>query len=726
MSSYFSALGVRPLLGRLLDSGDERPGLAPVVVISQTFWENRLGSDKSVVGKTLRINGNPATVIGVGPKQFRGASPAVFPADLWLSVSVDGRVAPELAGNALERRDLTMFQMVGRLRPGVNEVAAEMELTAVGQRFAKSYGQLDRNEQANRVSLLQGGKVLPVRKQDLPFLKEFFLILGGLVLLIACANVANMSLARATDRRKEISVRLAVGASRGRIVRQLLTESTLIAASASLPGFLLCVWLMHLASRMQLPLPIPMALDLTPDWRALLFTILLTGFTGLVFGLAPALQATRTDLVSALKEGGNIRLSRYRFLNVRNVLVLYQMAASLTLLLMTGYMGLGIQGTLGVQEGFEPKDLYLISLDPVRDGYSAPEAANFLETLSDRMSRIPGVVSACLTDTLPVATDGNAGVRFSYGAEHSWARKHIVGRNYFETAGIKILAGRSFRKQDEEGETTPVIVSQEAARRFWKGEDPVGRRVEISNEEAAGGFGLWPGTIDFRSNVLARDTHSFEIVGVAHDVSEDLVASKKHPAIYFPLRMADYAQPSLRGMTLMVRGAPGVDVIGAVRREVAGMDANITPFNRRSMSEQIDRFMSALKGASWTYGLIGFFGLVLASVGIAGVTAYSVARRAHEIGVRMALGAQKKTILAFVMKQGAVLVVIGTAGGLGLAWAGIRGLSSLFFSVATVNTTDPVLLVGAPLLLAGLALLACYIPARRSMQIDPIVVLRQE
>jgi len=732
-SSYFSTLGVRPLLGRFFEEADEQPGRAPTVVVSHRMWEDRLGSDPSIVGKTLHINGNPATVIGVGPKEFRGASPAIFPADLWLPVSVDGRMAPELADNALERRDLTMFQVTGRLRPGITEDRAKLELNAASERLAESYGELDRNQKASRVELLQGGKIIPVQKRDLPFFRDFFMILGSLVLLIACANVANMMLSRAASRRKEIAVRLALGASRGRLIRQLLTESMLIAAGAALPAFLLSCWLMRLASSMKMPLPIPMTLDLAPDWRALVFTFVLTGLTGLAFGLAPALQATRTDLVSAFKEGGEVHLRKYRALSLRNVLVLGQMAASLTLLLLTGYLGLGIQSTVGVQEGFNPRNLYLISLDPVRDGYSGARAAAFFDKLLERVKTLPGVTSACLTDTVPVATDGNPGVRFSSAGprakgepERYWARKHMVGRDYFETAGIAILAGRGFESQDQKTGRAVVIVTRQAVREFWKGEDPVGRSIEIANETASGGMALWPGTIDYRSHMPAAENRIFEVIGVAGDVSEDLVASKKHPAVYFPLRAADYAQPSLRGMTLMLRAAPGVDAIGLVRREVSAIDPGITPYNARSMVEHISQYMSTLKGASWTYGLIGVFGLILAAVGVAGVTAYSVAKRAHEIGIRMALGAQRSNVLLLVMKEGAVLVIAGTIGGLALAWAGMRALSGMFFSVASVQRSDPVLLVGAPVLLAGLALLACYLPARRSMRIDPVVALRQE
>ena len=728
--SYFHALDVRPFLGRVLDRQDEQPGNATVVV-SYRFWQEHLGSDPGIVGKTLRINGHTATVIGVGPKQFLGASPSLFVSDLWLPVSVDAAMAPELAGNALERRDLTMFQVVGRLRPGITEAAAEAELDAVAQQLAEANGENDRENKGRRILLVSGGKVFPIRKQDMPFFKDFLMVMGGLVLLIACINVANMMLARAAERRKEIAVRLALGASRGRLIRQLLTESTLVAVGAAVPAFFLAVWFMRLISRLKMPLPIPISLDLTVDWRALVFTMGVTAVTGIAFGLTPALQATRADLVVALKEGGRVQLHKYGKLSLRNALVVCQMAASLTLLLLTGYMSLGIQSTLGVQEGFNPRNLYLMSLDPVRDGYSAEQARDFFRKALDRVKRLPAVVAACLTDTVPVAIDGNAGVLFSSrGGEATQevhaARRHMVGRGYFETAGIAVLAGRGFREADEADSATAVIVSEELVREYWKGQDVLGRRIEVRNEGASGGLGAMPGTIDFRSGVLGSERRVFEVVGVVNDVTEDLVASKKHPAIYFPLRPADYAQPSLRGVTLMVRAAPGVDVLTAVRREIAAMDSRLTPFNARSMREQIAQFMSALQAASWTYGLMGAFGLVLASVGLAGVTAYAVAQRSHEIGIRMALGAQKRNVLGLVMKEGAALVTVGTITGLAFAWAGIRALSGLFFAVASVQSTDPVLLVGAPVLLAGVALAACYLPARKSMRIDPAVMLRQE
>lgn len=729
--SYFSTLGVHPVLGRFFEQEQEQPGRAPVIVVSYRFWQQHLGSDPSAVGRTLRINGQSCTVIGVGPKDFLGACPGYFAADVWMPVSVPARLAPELADNALEQRDLTMFQVVGRLRPGITADRAEAALDAVARQMERDYGGADRERGGRRVLLVPGGKVLPIPKHDRPFFTEVLMVLAGLVLLIACSNVANMNLARAADRRREIAVRLALGASRVRLIRQLLTESMLVAAGAGVFGFILTVWVMHLFSHLRMPYPMPVAFDLSPDWRALLFALAVTGFTGFAFGLAPALQATRTDLTPALKEGGNIQLRRYRRLSLRNGLMLCQMAGSLTLLLLTGYLGLGIQTTMGIQQGFDPRNLYLISLDPVRDGYSGAQATAFFEKLLDRVKRLPAVTAATLTDTVPVAMDGNPGAIFSDahaggGKAMQWARKHVVGKDYFETAGIPILLGRSFRKEDEANGATAVMVSEELVRAYWSGEEVLGRRIEIGNDEASGGFGALPGTFDFRPGVLGKGRQVFEVVGVARDVAEDFVASKKHPAIYFPLHPADYAQPSLRGVTLMVRGMPGVDIIAAVQREISAADANLTPFNARSMTEQIAEFMSSLRSAAWTWNVMGAFGLILAAVGLAGVTAYSVAQRGHEIGIRMALGAQKSDVLGLVMKEGAVLVTAGTLIGMALTWAGLRLMSRFFFSVASVQAFDPALLVGAPLLLASLALLACYVPARKSMRIDPAIALRQE
>lgn len=731
--SYFSTLGVRPLLGRAFDQQEEKPGQQPTIIISYRFWQAVLGGDADVIGKTLRVNGQPAMIVGVGPKDFLGASPAFFVADLWMPLAAAERVAPELAGNALEEPNIKMFQFVGRLQPGVTMAQAESELDVATRQVEKAFGDEPRTGDEPRALLVTGGKLLPLRKEDIPLFTEFFMVLAGLVLMIACANVANMMLARAADRRKEIAIRLSLGASRLRIIRQLLTESMLLASVAGTLGFALSAYLMHLCSQLRMPLPIPVTYDLTVDWRAFVFTLLVTVLTGLLFGLAPALEATRVGLTPALKEGGNIPLRRHGRLTFRNALLVSQLAGSLMLLLILGLLSLGIQTTMGIAEGFDPKNLYLISIDPVRDGYSAERAATFVQQLLERVQRLPSVTSATLTESVPVLIDGNAGVTFSTSGtnvrtaqEVHWSRKSVVGKDYFATTGIPIVMGRAFRKEDETDDSRTVIVSQKLVQAVWNGADALGRRIEISNGEVSGAHITLPGTFDIRPSALEQHRQVFQVVGVAGDVANDLIASKKHPAIYFPIRPSDYAQPSLLGVTLMVRSTPGANTLEELRGEIAAMDENITPFNARSMTQQISEFMSPLRAAAWTYGMIGVFGLVLAAVGLAGVTAYSVAQRAHEIGIRMALGAGQLDVLALVMKEGVLMVIAGTLIGLGTAWAGISMLRGLFSSVASTPSSNPVLIVGAPLLLASLALASCYLPARRSTRIDPAIALRQE
>jgi macrolide transport system ATP-binding/permease protein len=730
-ASYFSTLGVRPALGAFFHPSEETPGQAPIVVVSHRFWQNRLGEDPLVVGKTLRINGQTSTVIGVAPDDFLGASPLLFPADIWMPVTAGAGMAPELADNALERRDLAMFFMVGRLKPGVAIPSAEAELDTVAQQFERDRIGADVTRKDRRVFLVEGGKLLPLRKQDLPFFTSFLTIMAVLIMLIACANVANMMLARGARRRREIAVRLALGASRARLIRQLLTESTMLAIASGVVGFLAATWLMTLGSQVRMPFPMPVAFDFRPDGRVLMLTLALSLCTSLVCGLAPAWQATKTDLAATLKEGGDLLFGAHRRFSLRNALIVLQVAGSLTLLVVLGLLALGIQTILGIQSGFNPKNLYSLALDPVRDGYSGARAAAFFETLLRRVQMLPSVTAATLTETVPVSMPG-AGVIVSTpaGGQRVAVRaiQHVVGKDYFDTTGIPIALGRGFRRQDETEHSTAVVVSTALARELWDGKEAVGRSVKIRNAEVLAPK-ILPGSFDYRPAVSGGGFESAEVVGVAADVAEGLVVGKPRPAIYFPLRPHSYSHPSLRGITLMVRATPGADALAAVEREISSIDDRITPFNETSMNDQIDQFMGPLRMAAWTYGLIGVFGLALASVGLAGVTAYSVAQRSREIGIRIALGAQNRDVLSLVMRDGLLLVAAGTIIGMAGAWAGARLLAAMNSAVGTVSSTstsDPIVLIGAPLLLALLAVIACYLPARRSISVDPAMVLRQE
>jgi len=733
-ASYFPTLGVHPALGRFFTGDEEQSGRAPTVVVSYRLWQNVLGADPALPGKTLTVNGKPSTVIGVGPKDFFGASPSLFPADLWMPVSVGGGLAPELAENALERIPLTLFQVLARMRPGVTGSRVDAELDATARQVEQDYGVFDSKPSRRRVATMQGGKLLPMRSKDVPMFSSFLMVLASLVVLIACANVANMALARTTDRRKEIAVRLALGASRARLIRQLLTEHMLIAIGAGAVGFPLAAYLMHLASQIRMPYPIPISYDMSPDSRALWFTLGLTVFTGLAFGLAPAWRATRTDFTPALKEGGDRRFRRHRRLSLRNGLMLSQMAGSLTLLLLTAALTIGMQKRMGFDTGFNSANLYLVSVDPIRDGYPPAFAADFLHRLLDRVKTLPSVAAASLTDTVPVSMNGDGWVpvadAISSGRERTWhgSRKFVVGPDYFDTLGIPILAGRGFRKEDETAKTAPVLVSEKLARDCWNGETPLGRRIEIRDGAPNSPFGVVPGTFDYRLAAPAGK-RIFEVVGVIKDTKADPMAEGIFPVLYFPLRTADFARPSLQGVTLLLRGRPGADVLHAVRQEVSAMDSGIELFNQQSMTEQIGQFTYAFNVATGVYGSLGVFGLILASVGLAGVTAYSVAQRRHEIGIRVALGAQRSQVLGLVMKEGALLIAVGTVLGLAGAAAGLRLLRAIFVEVAksaTWTQSDSTLLLAGPLLLAAVALTACYLPARRSTRIDPVVALREE
>jgi predicted permease len=733
--SYFPTLGVSPSLGRFFGPEEEQPGRSPTVVAGYRFWRDHLGSDPSIVGKALRINGQLATVIGVGPEDFQGASPMIYGADLWLPVGqIGGLPIPELSGHALDRRDQPIFHVTGRLLPGVSVVRAEAELEAATHQVEQEYADPDRDKPGRRVQLQPGGKLMPIRKEDLPFFTGFFTILGGMILLIASSNVANMMLARAADRRKEIAVRLAIGAGRARLIRQLMTESLLVAAAAGVLGFLMATWVMHLASGEMFPSPMPIHFNLAPDGRVLLFTLCLTAFTGLAFGLLPALQATRPDLTGALKEGGNVRLPRFGRWRMRNVLVLSQVAGSLTLLLITGFLVIGHRKITAAEVGFNPRNLYLIALDPIRDGYSGERATDFFRKLLDRVKALPSVTSASVSDFVPMQMVGKPGAQFQVpGPGNSkvfhWGQKYVVGRDYFDTIGIPIVRGRAFRRADETNDSALVIVSEKMARDCWKGEDPIGRHIELGgNDQPSSLFG--PSSGGARRPRIYGKPQVFEVVGVAGNVRSglDFVAADAPGVIYVPMRPVDYARPSLQGVTLLLRAAPGVDAIGAVRREISAMDDKLRPFHARSMPEQIDELMFPVKVALGTYGFIGIFGLILASVGLAGVTAYSVSQRRREIGIRVALGARGGDVLGLVMKEGAVLIGVGTVIGLLAARAGIRVMSAALSQIAKTagtSTSDPVLLIGAPLLLASLALVACYVPARKSMRIDPVVALRE-
>jgi predicted permease len=706
--NYFRTLGVEPLAGRLFGLEDDRDGAASVAVISARFWRGHCGGARSAVGRTVRVNGQPVTLIGVAPENFLGASPMLSAADLWIPTTAPPSVAPELG--RLRDRQATAFDLIGRLKPGITPARAEASLESLARRLEVVYNDPGKDRKERRVILLPGGRIYPLRDEDRAKVLGLPFVLIALVLLMACGNVANMLVARGAARRREIAVRLSIGGSRARLVRQLLTESLLLAALGGVAGLGVLRWYMAYFGSLRGALPGYMALDWTLDWRALAFSALLTLASGMLFGLAPALNATRDDIASALKSVVPPRLRARRWFSLRNILVVHQIAASMLLLLLTGFIVIGIQRVSSGDPGFDYRHLYLLNLDPVRDGYSAPRAADYFDKLPQRLASVPGVTAVSVAQTLPLAFTGAeslvaAKVELSGGPKALGAiRSDRVGAGFFETVGIPVVRGRGFTDRDIADDSAVLIVNETMAAQVWPGQDPVGQML------------------DFEGKL-------HQVIGVARDIRPAIPLGPSLPAVYRPNAPSGFAIPSPRGVTVLVRVHPGFDAAVSLRRQIEAIDAQVSVLDVRRMEDLIEQVYYMARVAAGIYGALGIFALILASVGLAGVTAYSVARRTHEIGIRIALGASRRNILGLVLWESAVLFAVGGGAGLALSFAMIRVLSSMLDSVAQATQTsasDPAILIGAPALLVGLALAACCVPARKAIRIDPAAALRSE
>ena len=704
--NYFDVLGNGASIGRTFGEPELARGGPVSIVISHRYWQGRLGGRPDVVGSTLRINGFPTTIIGVGEEDFLGARPILAAADIWIPATVDPRVAPELRGNVLEARDLEAFNLVGRLGPGVTSPQAEARLDAMIRQQEIDDG-LDEVFEGRRITLVSGGRLLPLRDEDLPVMMALPLIMVGLALVIACSNVGTLLLARGSARAREIAIRLSVGASRGRIVRQLITEATILALLGGVAGLMFGLWSNSTTEWLDPMLPEYMTFELETSWRALLFTLGLSILSGILFGLAPALQAARSDVSPALKgDAGNLK--RYRWYSMRNFLVLQQVAGSLTLLLLTGFVVLGFGRSSSVEVGFEVDDLYMMSLDPIRDGYTGDQARDFFADLPDRVRQIPGVRDASLTYSIPLGMfSDEASMQASADLDEAarltrQIRSERVGEGFFETIGVELVRGRTFGPTDDG--LRVAIVNETMVAETWPGQDPVGQTLEIEDDR-------------------------YQVIGVAPDFRSGRILETSRMGVFLPMDPDRFDQPSSRGVTVLVRAEQGVDVRQAIRNEIATVDPNLTLFNVSRLRDQVETMMYMVRVTMFVYGGIGVFGLVLAAVGLGGVTAYTVAQRTKEIGIRIALGARSNDVLRLVLKEGALMVVIGTLFGQVMAFGTTRALGSYFDALSTITettTSDPLLLVGAPVLLGTLTMLACYIPARRSTRIDPLVSLRQE
>jgi len=694
---YFAVLGAKTAAGRVFDA-DEKS-----VVISHRLWGKRFGGVPDVIGRTIRLNGKPVTVAGVAIENFSGAVPLVASADVWISTAAAEGIAPELNFDVLGRRDADVFRLVGRLKPGIAGPAAESALGAVLKRS-------DRPESSEvltrmrRILIVPGGRLLPIPDEVRSMSLVLCYGLGLLYLWIVCSNIGTFLLARSGPRRKEIAIRVSMGASRSRIVRQLITESLMLALLGGAAGWVVAIGSNALLDSFRPLLPGHIDFSLRLSWSAMVFTLVAAAVSALGFGLIPALQAARGDVLPSLKSAGELfDRSRRRWMNSRNMLVLQQIAGALMLVLFTGFVALGFQRTGSLDLGFSPENIYIASVDPARDGYSAEKARAFLSELPNRLTRIPGIEQATVTRGVPVApfteraavqVDGRAGR----------ARIEGVSGGYFETLDLPVLRGRSISADDFRSAARVAVVNETMIETYWPGQNPLGRQFDINDKR-------------------------YEVIGVTRNSQAASIIQPSGPGLYLPMDEEDMGRPAISGATVLVRVRPGFDPSVLLTREISAIDPELSVFNVKPLFEEVAQITYTLQLVAFSNAVLGFCSLALAVVGLIGLTTYSVAQRTKEIGIRMALGAQPHRVLGLVLKEGAVLVVAGTALGHACAWAATQTLGfwvEAMTELTKTSSSDPMLVIGAPVLFGALTMLSCYLPARRATRIDPMIALRQE
>jgi putative ABC transport system permease protein len=687
-AGFFSLLGVQPILGRAFAENENSPGQGQVTIIGNHLWRHLFNSDPGVIGKTLKLDGQNYTVVGVMGSDFQ----FLMTADLITPAEIN----PTSRSNAF-------FRIIGRLSPGFTIEQARAERDSVA-------AQLSSIDPRPRVTHRLGIDFLPLHElvaEKSRLVLSLLFGAVGFVLLIACGNLANLLLARATSRRKEMAIRAAIGASRWRLVRQLLTESLFLGVISGAVGLLLASWGIELLLALA-PSTLPRVNTIGIDPAVLGFTLLLSLATSILFGLAPALRVSRLDLTEALKEGAPATRSRIRGLSLRNLLVIGQVSLALVLMTGAGLMLNSLVRLLSVDKGFDPSRLLTFNVVLPKVYPDKDAMIRLYAEASSRLRAIPGVRSVSTVNQVPLGKMGLQGDFRIEGMDLSnqnpWSRKVMSGSGYFNTLGIPLLAGREFDDSDNGNARSVAVVNEAFVRRYFGDEDPLGRRLSIDS--------------DTNRNPIWR-----EIVGVARDFKQESLSSSFEPAIFVP-----YAQTSkvfwLDFATFVVRtqGEPA-GMSAAVQTEIQAIDPDLPAFAVQPMSEVISDSVSDPRFNLMVFGVFAGLALVLATVGIYGVISYSVTQRTREIGIRMAIGASPAGVVRMVVKQGAALGLIGICIGLGGAFALTRLISTLLFGI---EATDPLTFGCVAALLMTVALLASMLPARRASKVDPMVALRYE
>jgi putative ABC transport system permease protein len=706
-ANYFPLLGGEAALGRtFLTEEDEVHGAQPVMVLSHGFWEEHFSSDRSIVGKSVKLNGTLMTVVGVASAGFFGTEPQT--PDFWVPMMMQAQLMPR--DERLSDRRSFWLDVVARLKPGVSRKQAQAGMDALINRIAPDY--LGTNQKAS-IDLVAGSLLArPDVRGEVDSIAFLVMASVAMILLIACANVANLSLARSAVRQKEIGVRISLGASRGRVVQQLLTESLLVALLSGVAGLLLARWLPGaiitlLRPQHEQPISVPLVLDIP----VLGYTLLLSVGTAIVFGLIPALRASRTNPNSASKGeittlgqgGGRLR--------IHSVLVGTEISVCLVLLLGAGLLARALGRAQTVDPGFDMKHVLALSMDLNLHGYDNERAAEFHRHLIEQLQALPGVKAVSVASLAPLggvsraAPVTAAGSNGPVGASETSVGYWVVSPNYFATLSIPIVQGRSFGLRDT-GQGTPVAIINEAmARQFWPGQDPVGKRLRPG-----------PPSVPFT-----------EVVGVVKNTRGARLWEADQPYVYLPLLQNNKKGPAIQteqlGMKILIRTDGNPDDISAiVPRVVRTLDPNVQG-SAATLGKSAERWVWFSQVGAMLSSSLGILGLFLASLGIYGLMSYSVAQRTHELGIRIALGANRSDILKLVLGQGLRISLVGLVVGLAIALGVTRVIAAMLYGV---KPTDPVTFGGVSVLLTAVALLASYLPARRAAKVEPLVALRYE
>jgi predicted permease len=701
--NYFDVLRVKPILGRTFaPDEDKTPGATAVVVLGHSLWQRRFSADQNIVGKTVDLNGRPYNVIGIAPPSFKGTKFGLS-LDFWAPMMMVEELdrSPKL----LSSRNSHWMNVIARLRPGVSRDQAAAAMSAIAQRINQAYPNARTSGTRVTIKTEQDG-----RWGDAAVIMKsagaIAMAIVGLILLIACANVANLLLARATSRRKEMGVRLALGASRARLIRQLLTEGLLLSVLGGGLGLLLAYWVTALMQGFIPVLPYNLVNDFfSLDARALWFTLAVSLLSGVAFGLAPAWNASNPELVPILKGDANTgEKGRRRRFTLRNALVVAQVAMSLVVLVCGGLFVKSFRNAQQMDPGFSSRGVLLVTLNPQLVGYDEEQTKNLYRQIIDRAAGLPGVQGASVAGLIPLGDSSNSngpilkeGEKLAPGAAGRNIMNNVVSPGYFKTLQIPLIAGRDFDERDRKGTQRVIIVNERMAQTLWPGEDAIGKRIFIG-----------PSSPD-----------AIEVVGVAKTGKYRSLAETPKLYYYSPM-----AQKAATGMTLMVSTTSDPrSLVGAIRKEVQTIDGRIPLSSVKTMTEHLTWALWGPNMAATLALAFGVVALVLSSVGLYSVMAYVVSQRTREVGIRMALGAQRRDVLRLITSQGMRLALIGVVIGFALSLALARALSSVLIGVSAYDLTT---FVVVPLLLAVVAFIACLIPARRATRVNPLVALRYE